>query len=140
MQARRFVQRLTRHKPHPCNLVNKRFSFLEPDGAGLSWRLLLHAGKVSFKMLMVYVDAMGGKLRFTILMSWFLLVELCRVGATVWLSYWTGIADSPGAHMSIYIIHKQNTCKYVHTTSNIRVTCCTYIITCNICVTQFMYT
>lgn len=49
-------------------------------------------------MLMVYVNAMGGKLRFTILMSWFLLVELCRVGATVWLSYWTGIADNPGAH------------------------------------------
>ena len=47
-------------------------------------------------MLMVYVNAMGGKLRFTILMSWFLLVELCRVGATVWLSYWTGIADKPG--------------------------------------------
>lgn len=47
-------------------------------------------------MLMVYVNAMGGKLRFSILMSWFLLVELCRVGATVWLSYWTGIADNPG--------------------------------------------
>lgn len=50
-------------------------------------------------MLMVYVDAMGGKLRFTILMSWFLLVELCRVGATVWLSYWTGIVDNPGAQL-----------------------------------------
>ena len=69
------------------------------------WRLFLTAGKVSFKMLMVYVDAMGGKLRFTILMSWFLLVELCRVGATVWLSYWTGIADSPGAHMYPYTSH-----------------------------------
>ena len=57
---------------------------------------MLLAGKVSVKMLMVYVNAMGGKLRFTILMSWFLLVELCRVGATVWLSYWTGIVDNPG--------------------------------------------
>ncbi|DBA70095.1 TPA: hypothetical protein ACH3X2_012257 [Trebouxia sp. C0005] len=53
-------------------------------------------GKVSFKMLMVYVNAMGGKFRFLVLMSWFLLVELCRVGATVWLSYWTGITDRPG--------------------------------------------
>ena len=60
---------------------------------------MLHAGKVSLKMLMVYVNAMGGKLRFSILMSWFLLVELCRVGATVWLSYWTGIADNPGEHV-----------------------------------------
>ena len=47
-------------------------------------------------MLMVYVNAMGGKFRFLVLMSWFLLVELCRVGATVWLSYWTGITDRPG--------------------------------------------
>lgn len=47
-------------------------------------------------MLMVYVNAMGGKLRFGILLSWFVLVELCRVGATVWLSYWTGNADKPG--------------------------------------------
>ena len=54
------------------------------------------AGKVSLKMLMVYVNAMGGKLRFSILMSWFLLVELCRVAATVWLSYWTGISDKAG--------------------------------------------
>ncbi|KAL0044905.1 hypothetical protein WJX82_001780 [Trebouxia sp. C0006] len=53
-------------------------------------------GKVSFKMLMVYVNAMGGKFKFLVLMSWFLLVELCRVGATVWLSYWTGITDRPG--------------------------------------------
>lgn len=69
----------------------------KPPGAGLSLGLLQPAGKVSVQMLMVYVNAMGGKLRFTILMSWFLLVELCRVGATVWLSYWTGIADKPGA-------------------------------------------
>ncbi len=60
----------------------------------------MHAGKVSFKMLMVYVNAMGGKLRFIILLSWFLLVELCRVGATVWLSYWTGITDRPGPALS----------------------------------------
>lgn len=58
--------------------------------------LVYYAGKVSFKMLMVYVNAMGGKFRFLVLMSWFLLVELCRVGATVWLSYWTGITDRPG--------------------------------------------
>ena len=58
--------------------------------------VMLNAGKVSLKMLMVYVNAMGGKLRFLLLLSWFVLVELCRVGATVWLSYWTGSADSPG--------------------------------------------
>ncbi|KAL3160420.1 hypothetical protein ABBQ32_010743 [Trebouxia sp. C0010 RCD-2024] len=63
-------------------------------------------GKVSLKMLMVYVNAMGGKLRFSILMSWFLLVELCRVGTTVWLSFWTGIADNPGGapHGSLWYL------------------------------------
>ena len=78
----------------PGRLVFRCFERVEDR----DWGLLLPAGKVSLKMLMVYVNAMGGKLRFTILMSWFLLVELCRVGATVWLSYWTGIADSSGAH------------------------------------------
>lgn len=64
-------------------------------------------------MLMVYVNAMGGKLRFSILMSWFLLVELCRVGATVWLSYWTGISDKPGKRPHIgdtrRVSHKNST-------------------------------
>ena len=54
-------------------------------------------------MLLVYVDAMGGKLRFGILLSWFLLVELCRVGATVWLSYWTGNADRPGQSNKVWV-------------------------------------
>ena len=26
-------------------------------------------------------------------MSWYLLVEAGRIGTTVWLSYWTGMAD-----------------------------------------------
>ena len=65
------------------------------------------AGKVSVKMLMVYVNAMGGKLRFSILMSWFLLVELCRVAATVWLSYWTGVSDKPGTrHAASFLFFK----------------------------------
>ena len=54
-------------------------------------------------MLLVYVDAMGGKLRFGILLSWFLLVELCRVGGTVWLSYWTGNADRPGESDDVWV-------------------------------------
>ena len=84
--------------PLPPNLSFSRQLIHHPH-AELALRpsVSVSAGKVSLKMLMVYVNAMGGKLRFTILMSWFLLVELCRVGATVWLSYWTGIADNPGA-------------------------------------------
>ena len=76
----------------------------------MSWKaiqsfliLLCCTGKVSFKMLMVYVNAMGGKFKFLVLMSWFLLVELCRVGATVWLSYWTGITDRPGQPCSLQL-------------------------------------
>ena len=44
---------------------------------------------------------MGGLLRFGLLMSWFVLVELCRVGATVWLSYWTGVTESGAGHMEL---------------------------------------
>lgn len=39
---------------------------------------------------------MGGKLRFSVLMLWFIIVEIARVGATVWLSYWTDSVDTPG--------------------------------------------
>ena len=51
------------------------------------------AGKVSLMVLMVYVNAMEASCGSV---SWFLLVELCRVAATIWLSYWTGISDKPG--------------------------------------------
>ena len=57
---------------------------------------LLRAGAVSFAVLNFYINAMGGKLKFSLLMSWFLLVEAARVGATVWLSHWTDTVDAPG--------------------------------------------
>ena len=57
---------------------------------------LLCAGAVSFAVLNFYINAMGGKLKFGLLMSWFLLVEAARVGATVWLSHWTDTVDAPG--------------------------------------------
>jgi len=54
---------------------------------------------------------MGGKLKFGLLMSWFLLVETARVGATVWLSDWTDSVDTPGGachgpmwYLTIYTI------------------------------------
>ncbi|CAK0780401.1 hypothetical protein CVIRNUC_005040 [Coccomyxa viridis] len=53
-------------------------------------------GAVSFAVLNFYINAMGGKLKFSLLMSWFLLVEAARVGATVWLSHWTDTVDAPG--------------------------------------------
>ncbi|CAL8468910.1 g8451 [Coccomyxa elongata] len=53
-------------------------------------------GRISLKVLNFYINAMGGKLRFSILMSWFVIVEAARVSATVWLSYWTDTVDQPG--------------------------------------------
>ncbi|KAK9802963.1 hypothetical protein WJX72_012534 [[Myrmecia] bisecta] len=53
-------------------------------------------GQVSLEVLGVYIQAMGGPLRFTLLLLWFILVEAARVGATVWLAYWTQVADRPG--------------------------------------------
>ena len=58
--------------------------------------LSVHAGRISLKVLNFYINAMGGKLRFSILMSWFIIVEAARVSATVWLSYWTDTVDQPG--------------------------------------------
>ena len=59
------------------------------------------AGRVSWGVIRVYITAMGGLLRFGVLMTWFVLVELCRVGATVWLSYWTGVTESGAGHMEL---------------------------------------
>jgi len=53
---------------------------------------------VSLGVIAAYVKAMGGWPTFLLLASWFILAEACRVGATVWLSHWTGVADMPGAH------------------------------------------
>jgi hypothetical protein len=39
---------------------------------------------------------MGGLPTFLVLVAGFLLAEAARVGATVWLSHWTGVADMPG--------------------------------------------
>lgn len=47
-------------------------------------------GIVSRVVLWAYVKAMGGLTPFLILMTLFLLVEILRALATVWLSYWTG--------------------------------------------------
>ena len=47
-------------------------------------------------MIGVYIKAMGGWPTFLLLASWFVCAEACRVGATVWLSHWTGVADMPG--------------------------------------------
>ncbi len=99
-----------------------------------------YAGRLSFAVLATYVNAMGGKFWFSVLMSWFVLVEVrgprlpwpgavladatclafacsmaagcglltglilivtfvvkgARVGATIWLSVWTGSVDVPG--------------------------------------------
>jgi len=52
---------------------------------------------VSWSIISVYIRAMGGWHIFAALALWFLLAEVCRVGATVWLSHWTGVADMPGA-------------------------------------------
>ena len=59
------------------------------------------AGRVSWKVIRVYITAMGGLLRFGVLMTWFVLVELCCVGATVWLSYWTGVTESGARYMEL---------------------------------------
>ena len=52
---------------------------------------------MSLGVIAAYVKAMGGWPTFLLLASWFILAEACRVGATVWLSHWTGVADMPGA-------------------------------------------
>ena len=57
-------------------------------------------GAVSLAVLNFYINAMGGKLKFGLLMSWFLLVEAARVGATVWLSHWTDTVDAPGGKVT----------------------------------------
>ena len=55
------------------------------------------AGQVSWDVVKVYIKAMGGLPTFLVLVAGFLLAEAARVGATVWLSHWTGVADMPGA-------------------------------------------
>ena len=54
------------------------------------------AGRISLKVLTVYIAAMGGWFRFLLFISWFIMVEVARVASTVWLSYWTGVVDTPG--------------------------------------------
>lgn len=87
---------------------------------GCNRELSVHAGRISLKVLNFYINAMGGKLRFSILMSWFVVVEAARVSATVWLSYWTDTVDQPGGaphgplwYLMIYTI-----------ISGIQVSCC----------------
>lgn len=63
----------------------------------------LPAGQVSWSVISVYIRAMGGWHVFAALALWFLLAEVCRVGATVWLSHWTGVADMPGALASSWM-------------------------------------
>lgn len=59
------------------------------------------AGQVSWDVVKVYIKAMGGLPTFLVLVAGFLLAEAARVGATVWLSHWTGVADMPGALLSL---------------------------------------
>lgn len=56
----------------------------------------LPAGHVSLDVIKVYIRAMGGMPSFLLLAAWYLMCESARVGATVWLSHWTGVADQPG--------------------------------------------
>jgi hypothetical protein len=56
----------------------------------------VYAGRVSGAVLGVYVRAMGGPFRFTLLVLWFLATEAARVAATVWLSYWTSTTEDAG--------------------------------------------
>lgn len=62
-------------------------------------------------MVAVYIRALGGFWGFSLLMSWYLLVEGARIGTTVWLSHWTGAdASREGAghsalwYLAIYAI------------------------------------
>jgi len=41
---------------------------------------------------------MGGMPTFLLLAAWFIMCEAARVGATVWLSHWTGVANQPGEY------------------------------------------
>ncbi len=41
-------------------------------------------------MVKAYIMALGGWPVVFLLLSCFILAELCRVGSTVWLSIWTG--------------------------------------------------
>ena len=50
-------------------------------------------GLVSLKVIRSYIAAMGGHLPFLFLMLQFILGELIRVAATVWLSVWTNAGD-----------------------------------------------
>ena len=47
---------------------------------------------------------MGGPFWFSVLMSWFLLVEAARVAATVWLSVWTDSVDDGSTHGPFYFL------------------------------------
>lgn len=65
------------------------------------------------------MKALGGIWGFGLLMSWYLLVEAARIGTTVWLSHWTGMADRKGGashpalwYLGIYgIISAVQVCK-----------------------------
>jgi hypothetical protein len=49
-------------------------------------------GGVSWAVVKAYITALGGWPVVVLLFSVFILAELFRVGATVWLSIWTGEA------------------------------------------------
>ena len=62
------------------------------------------AGRLSLAVLRTYVRAMGGPFWFSVLMSWFVLVEGARVAATVWLSVWTDSVDDGSLHGPFYFL------------------------------------
>ena len=66
--------------------------------------LPVRAGRLSLAVLRTYVGAMGGPFWFSVLMSWFVLVEAARVAATVWLSVWTDSVDDGSLHGPFYFL------------------------------------
>jgi len=84
-----------RRSHHNCKTLRLSASLL---AIAVTYRRAHRAGHVSLGVIAAYVKAMGGWPTFLLLASWFILAEACRVGATVWLSHWTGVADMPGAH------------------------------------------
>ncbi|WIA43760.1 hypothetical protein OEZ86_010184 [Tetradesmus obliquus] len=60
-------------------------------------------GRVSAAVVWAYLSALGGIPAVLVLLGGFVGTELLRVGATVWLSVWTGQdPDAPQAHGSLF--------------------------------------
>jgi hypothetical protein len=60
------------------------------EGGRLTQEEQSATGGVSWAVVKAYINALGGYPVVFLLFSIFILAELFRVGATVWLSIWTG--------------------------------------------------